>query len=108
VRAAPAAERLERDGWQLRRDEYGNATGGVRLPALEVPVATYRGEFNEGAGGSTQAFEPDRLAALYPTHAVYIEKMRAASDTAVAGGFMLPADRDEWMARVAAAPIGGR
>ena len=110
VRAAPAATRLDRgpDGWQLQRDEYGNATGGVRLPALEVPVATYRGEFFHSAGGSTEAFDQATLAALYPTHDAYVEKVRAASDAAVAGGFMLPADRDEWMARVAASPIGGR
>jgi hypothetical protein len=31
--------------------------------------------------------------------------MRAASDAAVAGGFMLPADRDEWMQRVASSTI---
>ena len=108
VRAAPAAARLDRDGWQLQRDEHGNATGGVRLPALEVPVATYRGEFVHSAGGYTEAFDQARLAELYPTHDAYVEKMRAASDAAVAGGFMLAADRDEWMARVAASPIGGK
>jgi hypothetical protein len=107
VQTAPAAGRLERDGWQLRRDEHGNALGGVRLPALEVPVATYRGEFTDSAGGYTSAFDAATLAALYPTHDAYVAKMRAATDAAVAGGFMLPADRDEWMARVAAAPIGG-
>jgi hypothetical protein len=31
--------------------------------------------------------------------------MRAAGDAAVAGGFMLPADRDEWMGRVAASTV---
>lgn len=32
--AVPAAARLERDGYALRRDRYGNALGGLRLPAL--------------------------------------------------------------------------
>jgi hypothetical protein len=108
VRAAPAAGRLERDGWQLRRDEHGNALGGVRLPALEVPVATYRGEFTDSAGGSTRAFEPATLAALYPSHDAYVAAMRTATDRAMAAGFMLPADAAEWMRRVAASPIGGR
>ena len=107
VGAAPAAARLQRDGFALRRDRYGNALGGVRLPALDVPVATYRGEFTDGAGGNTRAFDRSTLAALYPTHDAYVAKIRAAADAAVAGGFMLPADRDEWMHRVAAAPIGG-
>ena len=107
VGAAPAAARLQRDGFALRRDRYGNALGGVRLPALDVPVATYRSEFTDGAGGNTRAFDRSTLAALYPTHDAYVAKIRAAADAAVAGGFMLPADRDEWMHRVAAAPIGG-
>jgi hypothetical protein len=106
VRAAPTAGRLDRDGFALRRDRYGNSLGGVRLPALDVPVASYRGEFNDGAGGSTTAFDRNTLAALYPSHDAYVAKMRAATDAAVAGGFMLPADRDEWMQRVAASPIG--
>jgi hypothetical protein len=106
VRAAPAAGRLDRDGFAVRRDPHGNALGGVRLPALDVPVATYRGEFNDGAGGSTTAFDRSTLAALYPSHDAYVAKMGAATDAAVAGGFMLPADRDEWLQRVAASPIG--
>jgi hypothetical protein len=32
--------------------------------------------------------------------------MRTATDAAVAGGFMLPADRDEWMHRVASSSTG--
>src|SRR5205807_5499377 len=51
VRAAPAAARLERDRVALRRGRYGNALGGVRRPALEVPVAASRGEATDGAGG---------------------------------------------------------
>jgi hypothetical protein len=31
--------------------------------------------------------------------------MRIATDTAIASGFMLAGDRDEWMARVTASPI---
>src|SRR5205085_330985 len=106
VRPAPAAARLDRDGFMLRRDPYGNALGGVRLPALDVPVATYHGEFSDGAGGHTDALDRSTLAALYPSHDAYVAKMAAATDAAVAGGFMLPADRREWMHRVAASAIG--
>ncbi|HEV7865626.1 MAG TPA: alpha/beta hydrolase domain-containing protein [Acidimicrobiia bacterium] len=108
VRAAPAAGRLARDGLALRRDEYGNAAGGVRLPALDVPVATYRGEFTDGAGGYTTAFDQGALTALYPSHDAYVTKMRAATDAAVAGGFMLAGDVGEWMQRVTASPISRR
>ena len=105
VHAAPAAARLERDGFALRRDEHGNALGGVRLPALDVPVATYRGEFQYGAGGSTSALDKDTLTALYPSHEDYVARMRTATAAAVAGGFMLPTDADEWMTRVVSSPI---
>ena len=40
----------------------------VVAAALDVPVATYRGEFTDSAGGHTSAFDRRRLAALYPTH----------------------------------------
>jgi hypothetical protein len=48
---------------------------------FDVPVATYRGEFTDGGGA------------------------RPLPST-VAAGFMLPADRDEWMAGVSASPVG--
>ena len=53
----------------------------------------------------TSALNRDTLAALYPSHNDYVAKMRTATDAAVANGFMLPADADEWMRRVAASPV---
>ena len=70
-----------------------------------MPVAHYRGEFSDGASGSTHAFDRDTMAALYGSHDDYVAKMRVATDAAVANGFMLSADRDEWMTRVASSPI---
>lgn len=105
IRPAPTAGRLERDGYQLRRDERGNALGGLRLPFMDVPVAVYHGEFHHGASGHTNAFDRQTLEALYASHDDYVAKMRIATDHAVAAGSMLPGDRDEWMARVVASPI---
>jgi alpha/beta hydrolase family protein len=107
VRPAPAAERLTRSGFVLARDGHGNALGGLRLPALDVPVATYRGEQLDGADGHTLAFDRDTLARLYPTHDAYVTQLQAATDRAVALGFMLGADGREWMDRVQASSIGG-
>ena len=70
-----------------------------------MPVATYRGEFLDGASGRTSALDRDTLTTLYPSHDDYVAKMRVATDAAVAGGFMLSADRDEWLTRVASSPI---
>lgn len=90
----------------LARDGHGNALGGLRLPALDVPVATYLGEQPNGTSGQTLAFDPLTLAGLYPTHDAYVAAVRAATSRAVALGFMLGADGQEWMGRVGASPIG--
>ena len=39
----PAAPRFQFDPTtgQLAKDQYGNTEGGIRLPPIEVPVATY-------------------------------------------------------------------
>lgn len=106
VRPVPPAGRLDRDGVLLRRDRYGNALGGVRLPALDVPVATYRGEFQDGASGRTSALPRTTLAGLYPSPDIYVARMTAATDAAIGAGFMLPADRAEWLRRVGTAAAG--
>jgi hypothetical protein len=46
------------------------------------------------------------LAGLYPTHDAYVAAMRAATEQAVARGFMLGADAREWMVRVEASLVG--
>lgn len=107
VRPAPAAERLTRVGFMLARDGHGHTRGGLRLPALDVPVATYLGEQPNGTSGHTLAFDPLTLAGLYPTHDAYVAEMRTATDRATALGFMLGADAREWMARVEASLVGG-
>jgi hypothetical protein len=86
-RVAPASvERIAlRDG-AIQRDADGNALGGVRLPAIEVPLATYEGS-NKFAGqganfcfllGSEMPFAEDKLRALYPTPAAYQSRVAAA------------------------------
>jgi len=37
----PHGEPLQMEDGQIARDAFGNALGGVRLPALEVPLASY-------------------------------------------------------------------
>ena len=40
----------------LERDAYGNAIGGLRLPVMPVPVATYNGDDGVLVGTSTSIF----------------------------------------------------
>lgn len=104
VQPPPIAPRFARSGPLVRHDANGNPVGGVPQPAIDVPVATYA---TPAVVGQTIPFDPARLLALYPDHATYVKKMQAATDKAVAGGFMLPTDAREWMERVRVAPIGG-
>ena len=91
---APAAPRAERASpvpddptRTLLRDPDGNAIGGLRSPIIDVPAAAYHGEACISAG-TTTPLSPERLAELYPTHQHYVEELRAATDTAVAGGLL--------------------
>jgi hypothetical protein len=81
------------------RDAYGNAVGGVRLPAEAVPTAA-TGPENSGPGfcisaGHTIPFSADVLRDLYPTHADYAAKFNRAAQAAVAAGVMLPYDAQQ-------------
>ena len=92
--APPSAPHTSFAGGNRELDEFDNSVGGIRLPVVEVPVATYNNGPACGAtAGSTQYFDAATLAALYPAQADYDAGVRAAQDAAVAAGFVLPADR---------------
>jgi hypothetical protein len=93
---APEMPRLSLTGdGEVARDEHGNADGGIRLAQVEVPAAQY------GPVGTPQScalrgfvkpFTLERLAALYPDREVYADRVRAATDAAVAAGCLLAVD----------------
>ena len=104
--APPSAPRTSFVGGSRELDEFNNSVGGIRLPAVEVPVATYNNGPACGAtAGSTQYFDAATLASLYPTQQAYDDGVRAAQDAAVAAGFILPADRVQCAAQYFA-PLG--
>ena len=93
------------------RDENGNARGGIRTPFVDVPIATFLGE---GRGsitcllfGRTLPFNQAKLAALYPTHATYVDAFDAATEQAVSAGFILRPDADLMKIAAATSDIGG-
>ncbi len=95
----------------IARDGDGNALGGIRLPAVEVPTAALSGDPAGGGPlcglfGSTTPFAPDELVARYGSRARYLDLYRAAVDRAVADGFLLEADRDTALAEVSDVEIG--
>jgi hypothetical protein len=94
-------------GTTLVRDARGNVEGGVRLPDIEAPIATY-GPTNAGGSvigaclllGTTTPFDATTLAALYPDRHAYLRAYVRSAVQALRSGFLLPAD---YRAAVAAA-----
>jgi hypothetical protein len=100
---------LAGDPPQIARDELGMARGGLRLPAVEAPIATLSGT-NGGPRmvqlvGSRTDFSPERLRQLYRDHPSYVERVRNAADAAVAAGYLLRPDADRMVTAAEAATI---
>jgi Alpha/beta hydrolase domain len=93
---------------EIRRDGNGNALGGLRMPYIEAPVATYTGYLTAGGfGGVTGAkkhFAPEALRALYPDSAAYVAKFNAATDRLLAGRWISAEDAAAMKAAAAASP----
>lgn len=93
---------------QLVLDSAGNATGGIRSPWLDVPLARLSGQAttNDGFGvffGSTHPFDRTTLARLYPRgRPSYLAKFSRALDAAIARGDVLRADRSEILSTASA------
>jgi hypothetical protein len=104
---APHQPRIEMDpGPPLRidLDDAGNARGGVRLPELEMPTASYRG-VAMGTGrppvfGAATPFTDDELRARYASRDDYERGWHTAVDALVASGALRPEDAPALHARV--------
>ena len=86
-----------------RHDEMGNASGGWRLPQIEVPLAVYAGHSlprHAGAQaaaecamtGSRLPFDAARLKRLYRDRTHYLHRFRAAAELAVQERRLTPED----------------
>ncbi|OBA84066.1 hypothetical protein A9W99_06710 [Mycobacterium sp. 1164966.3] len=82
-------------------DANGLATGGIRTPWVDIPVARTSGtgsaeSLMAAIFGSGELFDAATLRRLYPGgREEYLERFTAALDTAIRSGFILPADREE-------------
>jgi hypothetical protein len=101
--SAPYLDLVEGETTQIARDANGNATGGVRTPPVDVPVATLSAVPGTNPSviclliGSTVAFPPAQLEALYPSRDDYLAQYEAGADEAIAAGFVLDEDREALM-----------
>jgi Alpha/beta hydrolase domain len=93
----PQARGIELDAnLEVRRDAYGNAIGGVRMPYIEAPVAAHTGYLTAGGMGGVMGykkpFAPEFLQTLYPDHAAYVAKFNAATERLLAGRWISAED----------------
>jgi hypothetical protein len=103
--AAPAAPPLEIREGAFVRDEVGNVRGGVRTPVVDAAVEVLAGDAPGasvicGLFGRTLALPADAVRERWPTHEDYVTAYTAATDTAIAAGFVLPEDRDAVLAEM--------
>ncbi|MDQ1480455.1 MAG: hypothetical protein QOI44_1316 [Actinomycetota bacterium] len=106
-KAPPEAPRLDMTPGSkpsLRRDADGIALGGIRTPPVDVPVAVLSGIPGPNPAllcillGSTKPLPATRIAALYPSRAVYQQRYDADADKVIKAGFILEPDRDALLA----------
>lgn len=105
---APPIEVTDAEPPQMVLDANGLATGGVRTPWVDVPVARTSGVGSTEPVmamlfGSGEVFDADTLARLYPGGAAeYLDRFTTSLDAAIAAGFLLAADRREILELAAA------
>jgi len=89
----------------LALDSHGNVIGGVRTPAVDVPVSALSGAAPTGTSeicslfGSSTPFDGATLTRLYRTKQAYLAAYRTSLDRSIAEGFVLEADRASLLAR---------
>jgi hypothetical protein len=105
----PEQPRIEISGSppKITRDAHGNARGGVRLPELEAPIASYHpGDYTKlQLGGATSPLSADQLHRLYPRHRDYVDRVRQAAEAAQRAGVIRARRVDQYVARAARALI---
>jgi hypothetical protein len=103
--APPNGPRYQFAAGQLAKDQWQNTLGGIRYPPIDVPVATYVSTLCN-LGGITVPFSDVQLRVLYPSFANdYYAKIKAATAASVAGGWLLPDDAVDLLARACVAKV---
>jgi hypothetical protein len=100
-------------------DVHGNTLGGIRTPFVDVPVAKLAGFGNGpapggpptsvfcGSFGVTIPFTEAQIAALYPSHNIFVWKYALSSLKAVASGYVTLLDALSLIKAAAGTDIGG-
>jgi hypothetical protein len=108
--------------FELVRDDLGNVEGGVRLPSMEAPTATYVSSATPQPGlppqlgffanlacflsGAVFPFDGTTLGALYPDHDTYVSQVVESVTELKSQGLMLQQDAVTVKTAAAASDIG--
>jgi hypothetical protein len=109
--APPKGDQISMTGNTFNRDAGGNALGGIRTPAVDVPIAAHSGVAGSGSGpfcflfGYSKPYDAATLKTLYPTHDDYVAKVTASADQAVGKGFISAGDAAEIVDDAGQAPV---
>ncbi|MCU1344806.1 MAG: signal peptide-containing protein [Acidimicrobiia bacterium] len=80
----------------IERDSLGIAVGGVRVPEVDVPIASHRGHTDlpgtSALSGASLPFPDGILRELYPDRATYLSRFDDAVAAAVERGTLRPQD----------------
>lgn len=106
----PTAPLIETAGTAIGRDARGLALGGIRLAAVEAPIALNTGinvgPFFCGLLGTHEPYDQETLATLYPDHGTYVDAIQAAVDGNMAAGFITQRDAQATITKAAMSNIG--
>jgi hypothetical protein len=118
----PHGELIESEDGEIARDGFGNALGGIRLPMVEVPTATYgpRNVVDPSLppflqpllnlfcrlAGTVDDFDDETLNELYPNHGSYVNQVVHASNGLSMQGFLLPKDRNKIVVEAVLSGVG--
>ncbi len=97
---------------EIARDAVGNALGGVRTPAVDVPVAALSGAAPPGVSrlcalfGSTVHFDETTLVDHYGDQPGYLADFTRSLDATISAGFLLESDRAQLLAEALAVKFG--
>ena len=92
--APPIQPRIEfEDSGLIIRDDDGLAKGGIRLPQVEVPLATnsaipLKPDIFAYLGGSSRPFSKEKVLAKYIDKSSFLEEFRSAAESAVDRGVL--------------------
>ena len=91
--APPEVNTITREDRDLKRDEFGNALGGLRSPFLDVPIGKYiasNPEDPEGICGKLILFSKEEFLKQYKDKEDYLGKFNRVVDTQ---------EKDGWISR---------